>query len=263
MKSSTICCGLITLFSAFNVHAQDLIGQSRKLINPYSLQEFSQTKNEKKASNDGGGIKSIPANSKFTIVDRVTLAGSEFFVIYFWNWSKKNSKYELLNYDSTSNEQRYFLIPVVSLNNLSYKLYRKFSPAYGVMTLPFKYRPQSGKFEKTFALSATGGVKFDPGQRNEHSFSLLLGVGPSTVTVDRFNTDSSANIQDPSDRAAVTVSLNFLYQWKHVQIGVSAGIDNLMENELIKYKYQGKGWFSLGIGISLFSNNEVTNPGSN
>jgi hypothetical protein len=112
-------------------------------------------------------------------------------------------------------------------------------------------------------MGVTGGVTWNPWRVGEHTFSLLGGIAASTATLDKYNTDPAAGIQDPSDRTSILFSLSFLYQWQHLQIGVSVGIDNILDNEIVKWKYQGKRWFSFGIGISLFTSNEVKNPGTN
>jgi hypothetical protein len=131
------------------------------------------------------------------------------------------------------------------------------------MTLPFKYRPQTGKFEKTFALGVTGGVTWNPTRVNTHTFSLLGGISASSATVDKYTSNPAANIVDPTDRLAVTFSGSFLYQWQNLQFGISGGIDNILDNEIVKWKYQGKGWMSFGIGVSLFTANEIKSPGKN
>ena len=92
---------------------------------------------------------------------------------------------------------------------------------------------------------------------------MLLGVGASSVTVNQYNTDPAAGITEASDRAAVTISLNFMYEWNNLQIGISSGVDNLFDNESVKWNHQGNIWFSIGVGIALFSKSEVTSPGTN
>lgn len=44
------------------------------------------------------------------------------------------------------------------------------------LTFPFKYRPQSGKFEPTFGIGVSGGVTINPWRFNEHTFSMLAAL---------------------------------------------------------------------------------------
>jgi hypothetical protein len=49
-------------------------------------------------------------------------------------------------------------------------------PVVGLLAYPFKYRPQSGKFEKAFTISAAGGVSI-PLNEDGHTLLALASVG--------------------------------------------------------------------------------------
>ncbi len=241
--------------------AQNLINQSRTILNAIPLQEYDWATN----ANVPGSKPSPARGSKFTIVGQTTTD----YIISFWDWSSdpthvaEFAKYSTFNYDAAKSQHRYFLISKTDIDIYSRQRFRQYSPLMGTISFPFKYRPQTGKFEKTFSLSLTGGIRIDPKRRNENTFSFLFGAGPSSVTVDKYNTDAGSNITDPSERTAVTLSLSFMWQWERLQLGLSGGMDNLLDNEVLKWKYQGKPWFSVGVGVALFSNNEVKSPGTN
>jgi hypothetical protein len=65
------------------------------------------------------------------------------------------------------------------------------------------------------------------------------------------------------EAGAATLSLHFMYQWKSLQFGLSAGTDNLLDNEVVRWRYQGSVWMSVGIGVVLFVDNEIKTPGTN
>jgi len=201
----------------------------------------------------------VKSGSRFTIVGE-TVAGDE-YIIYFWDWDEKEEYYYSLNYDGPKGSKRFFVYPKSTIDVTSKKLLRQFAPMVGALTLPFKYRPQTGKFEKAFTIGISGGCTFRPNRVNEFTLSLLGFVSASAVTFDKYNTDPAANVVDPSERAAVTLGTSFMIEWERLQIGILTGVDMALDNEIAKWKHQGKPWLSIGIGVSLFAPSEVTSPG--
>lgn len=237
------------------LQAQSLVGESWQMSQGMYLEEAKKT-----SDSGSGNIITVPQGAKFTIV-RETL---DDYVIEFWNWKHDTSQYLLLNVDTGSNADRHFLVPKKDLDMIADKLYRRLSPAIGTMALPFKYRPQTGVFEPTFALTVVGGVNYKlSATNNRHSISFLFGVGPSSVKLNQYNTDSTSGITEEEYRAAVTMSLNMVYQWEQLQVGLSAGIDNKLNGNREHWIYQGKPWISVGIGVSVFSNGDNVKEGAN
>ena len=250
------------LLAFLSLYSQTKVDESRRTKFPGFFQEYNRNAKQPRvdvASNPV--LQSIDANSTFTITDETTL--TEYYIVYFWEWTKDQNKKEAINLEADKSTIKFFVIPKKDLDIVSVKIYRRWSPTVGALTFPFKYRPQGGKFETTFALGVAGGVTWNPGRLNKHTFSALLGVAASSALVDQYSTDPVANITEQSERTAITFSGSFVYQWERLQVGFSVGIDNLLDNEVLKWQYQSKPWLSLGIGISLFTANEVTVAGSN
>jgi len=242
--------------------SQSKVGEDRQTILPYDFQEYDRSKREKRVTNGQEEIETAPVGARFTIIDETTIEDS--YIIYFWTWQKDSARQKALNFEEGSTtEIKYFTVLKSRLDVVSKRIYRMWSPTIGALTFPFKYRPQNGKFETTFGIGVTGGVTWNPWRTNEHTFSLLGGISASSARVDQYSTDPAANVTDPSERTSVTFSLGIVYQWERLQIGVSAGIDNLLDNEILKWRYQGKPWLTVGIGIGLFAASEITTPGKN
>ena len=91
---------------------------------------------------------------------------------------------------------------------------------------------------------------------NDFSIALMVGVGASSVTLAKDNTKLNSGVIDASDRAAVTLSGNLVIQREKFQIAFSRGIDNRIDGNSEDWAYQGWGWMSVGIGISIFNNGE-------
>ncbi|MGE8554848.1 MAG: hypothetical protein ACN6OB_13090 [Chryseobacterium jejuense] len=239
------------------IWGQNLINESRMLNGPTDLHQYEASSISKKSAS----TISVYGNSKFTIVGEE----GEYYKIYFWDWEKDSPDYNKYNFNTTTDAQRYFLIEKKLIDVSSVKIYNRIAPAWGTFVYPFKWRPNDGTFEPTFALAIAGGIKFNPWRINKHVFSALLGVGPSSVSLDKYNTTV---LDKPLDNkisvAAVTFSLNLMYQYEFVQFGVSAGIDNIFDSNIYNWKNQGKPWLTFGVGISIFKDNEKTaSPTSN
>lgn len=263
MKKTLLATNFIAL--AFITTAQSKLNESRQTKSIQRIREFDWTTTAIKQDNAGNEvIQTFPKRSRFTIADETTLPSH--YIVYFWDWSSSTvatSNYQKFNFNSATNDRKYFAIDKREIDIVSEKIFRLFSPSIGAMTFPFKYRPQNGKFEKTLAIGVTGGVTWNPTRINTHTFSLLGGVSASSATLDKYTTGPAANIMDATDRTAVTFSLNFVYQWEHLQIGISAGMDNILENEIVKWSHQGHGWLSIGIGVALFTASDIKNSGRN
>lgn len=240
---------LIIIISAFiliqKAKAQNLVNDNRKFINPINLS----------SSKDGKDVVSVKKNYKFTIVGEK----DDKYKIYFWNWSETAKNYDIFNVDSETNEQKFFLIDKDLIDIYSVKIFSKFDPTYGVLTFPFKWRLNTGDVEPTFSLNIAGGVKWRPDNTNRHVFSFLLGAGPSSAKLNAHNTNTEEAINEV-DVAAVTLSSSLLYQFEFVQFGVSVGFDKIFNNDKYDWSNQGKPWFTLGIGLNIFTDKQSSQP---
>ncbi len=248
---------LLVLFGWVGIaQGQSLINQSRRLINPTNLLEYDESKTTK-TSDD---TKGLGKNDRFTIVGEE----GDNYKIYFWNWDKNSEEYKSLNYNEVTKKQRFFLIKKSEIDFQSEKIYDRWSAEIGTLIFPFKYRPNDGTFEPTFSLNLTAGTTYNPWLTNKHTFSLLFGVGPSSAKLNKHNIKKSDVVIDGDlYLAAVTLSLNLVYQYDFVQFGISGGIDNLFDNKKYDWKNQGKPWFSFGVGVNLFKSDKTATPSNN
>lgn len=274
MRKLILICVLILGF-VYNSYGQNAVNQSRMLRHSTYLNELNDE--------NIGGKKQIPSNSKFTI----TGTKDQYYKVYFWNWSEnserintleergknkspkenaelnklkeENRKYKELNFDVANKEQRYFLIPIEKIDETSIPIYKKWSSTIGALTFPFKYRFNNNDFEPSFNMNAVGGVKWNPAYVGNHTFSLLFGVGASSVRLKTKNINTTTSLQNEIDAAAITFSMNLVYEFKPLQIGISTGIDNVFNNTQYNWSNQGKPWLSLAIGINVFTNDEPAN----
>lgn len=199
-----------------------------------------------------GQEETAPQGSSFNIVN-IT---EDSYVISFWDWNANTNptKRATFNYNAVNGNHLFFIIPKKDFL-VTTRVYKKWSPVLGILTFPFKYRPQTGVFEKTFSLSIAGGFNRLFSRINpDHSFAFTAAVGASSATLTPDNTRYDSGITENTDKAAVTLSFNVIYIFERLQIAGSIGIDNLLDGgNKIGWDYNGRGWFSLGIGANIFS----------
>ncbi len=252
------------------------------------------------AGNTNGYIeKTLPGGSKFTVIGKTTTGD---YVVKFWNWGTQaelnaivktaTSTAGTLNFipgstpiatgrqqKSTETQhkiesfnlyfaagawhQRYFLIPGGDFTAYTEELTSVWSPAVGVATLPFKYRPGTHEFSKDLSISGLGGIRHMGlfGHLTTTSFSTLVGIGVASVTLNSDNTNGT--LTKSSDFAAISISLGEVVEWKRLQIGVFAGWDSVQKTDKNNWQNQGKIWVGFGIGFSIFSESSPGKEGKN
>jgi hypothetical protein len=128
----------------------------------------------------------------------------------------------------------------------------KIAPIVGAFTFPFKYRPQTGIFEPSLSLSGAVGVAI-PFKKSDGNASIafLVSFGPSSITLNKNNSSDTGT----ATRSSATSALTVLGQWNKIQLAVSVGIDDNLDNSTDKWIYQSKPWVSFGFGYSIFTSN--------
>ncbi|WP_332454412.1 hypothetical protein [Chryseobacterium aquaticum] len=119
----------------------------------------------------------------------------------------------------------------------------------GIITLPFKYRPQNKEsFETEFNINTTLNYAFY--HFGNASVNIQGGTGFGSVRLDELNSNVSA------EYAVNAISLGFILgpmvQYKNVQFGVYSGVDIINNNSQLQWSHNGKLCFGLGIGYNLF-----------
>lgn len=119
----------------------------------------------------------------------------------------------------------------------------------GIITLPFKYRPQNQEsFETEFNINTTLNYAFY--HFGDASVNIQAGTGFGSIRLDELNSNVSA------ENAVNAISLGFIIgpmiQYKNVQFGVYSGVDIINNNSQLNWSHNGKLWFGLGIGYNLF-----------
>lgn len=146
------------------------------------------------------------------------------------------------------NSKIYTVLDTDLVDNYIVKEYKD-KLSIGIITLPFKYRPQNKEsFETEFNINTT--LNYSIVDFYNVSFNIQGGTGFGSVRLDELNSNVSA------EYAVNAISLGFIVgpmvQYKNVQFGIYSGVDIINNNSQLNWSHNGKLWFGLGIGYNLF-----------
>ena len=104
------------------------------------------------------------------------------------------------------------------------------------MITPIKLRFGPFDFSKDFTVGSTFGVRYTKSDFASVSFSGLLGIGVSGVTLDSFSTNGK--VRNSQETLAFTPSLGVMLEFGNAQVGVFTGIDMLSgSNPKLQFGY--------------------------
>lgn len=198
-------------------------------------------------------------------------------IIKFWEFGKKEEyqKYNLIDPTrKVSNENSaYFMVLSKDFDN---KTQRRYSTGFfptnnrhlwftgtsitaGVTVIPFKIRPNikvndknmGFEFSKDVQLGISAGIKQRISNYRPYFVNVLYNIGFSGVTQDSYTTNGY--VQDPVDVIALTHAIGLVLDYSKVQFGFFLGWDQVSDRNRNAWIYQGKPWYSIGLGYSIFS----------
>jgi len=173
---------------------------------------------------------------------------------------KKDDDY-LCNQDNNN----YFTLDALDFHKVAIVYPKVRSFIFGALLVPIKLRP--GKkderffdFSKDVSIGTSFGYRWGISKFRPHYTDLLFGVGISSITADE--TTTLGFISKSTNLAAFSLSLGGLLEFSDIQIGLFTGLDWLARDAGESWIYQGKLWFSIGIGYQIFAKNITMGKGS-
>jgi len=130
--------------------------------------------------------------------------------------------------------------------------------AFGIVNLPFKYRPQPDRpdFSGSLNVSNALGVTWKKQIWRKASATTVLSYGISNTLLDSVSVTSNHQKLDQTNTfPTLTLAFGQLFTYQNVQIGLFVGMDRLSRQNQTTFgwKYQGNPWFSIAFGYSIFS----------
>ncbi|WP_291127552.1 hypothetical protein [Flavobacterium sp. UBA7682] len=124
---------------------------------------------------------------------------------------------------------------------------------FGILTLPFKYRPQKdADFETQFNLNTTFGILIRNKYFKKAKFYAQLGAGIGTVKLDASNA-SGVTDDDAQNVSTITGFMGLMMQYNDIQAGIYLGAEQINNNKKYGWENQGNLWISLGVGFKIFT----------
>ncbi len=189
-----------------------------------------------------------PANSKFLLVDA---KGDNYIIRFFVTDNKARKK---THYYEEYSAYTYYLISKFQLDFKAFPLGSSdYDLVFGSVYTPIKVRSKPFDFSKDFTVGSTFGLRRNLDREKQLGVDLLIGMGLSSVSLDSFST--SGKLAKPLDVLAFTPALGLVAEIGNAQVGIFCSTDLLNSQNGVKYDwiYQGRLWWSFGIGYSLIS----------
>ncbi|WP_323787661.1 hypothetical protein [Psychroserpens sp.] len=120
----------------------------------------------------------------------------------------------------------------------------------GILTLPFKARPQEEfAFDTKFNLNSTLNVRLK--KWNGISFYSQLGAGVGSVNL---NTGNANGISDSEaqDVSILTFFSGVMLEYNKMQVGFYVGVDHINNQKNYDWHSHGNLWIGFGLGYNLF-----------
>ena len=183
----------------------------------------------------------------------------------------KDNKEEKISYETPL----YYFIDKSSFENRTATQQAK-TPIYsfvsGAVTVPIKIRPGGDErnedtderirqfdFANDINVGISAGFKIRIDSKQRAFFNILGGISLTSVSVDEGNTNNF--VEQKTNASAITYSIGLVFQYDDFQFGFFNGWDYLSRDFGENWVYQGRPWYGIGLGLSIFStkNKSTTN----
>lgn len=163
----------------------------------------------------------------------------------------KGKKDSSKTYLSDVYNNKIYIISRSDFNAFAVKSEPKERFSIGLLTLPFKARPQDDvSFDTEFNLSSTLNIRFFDVAGS--SFNYQLGAGIGSVGLNTSNANGLSD-DEAQDVATLTLLNGIMLQYKRVQVGLYAGVDFINNQKNYQWESNGNLWLGFGIGYNLFN----------
>lgn len=259
------------LLLGFLFHVLWIYGQNEKVyyfkqgvnIESYDIVAKNKTNNNDIAQRDW----------KFVVDSKVT--GGR--VIRFLKWRKRSEYLNTSFYSQevfnaagkkTGEKPKYFFISDTDFDNNT-DVYENDNPrtsfVTGAITIPIKIRPggdekdEMGNTIRPFDFSGevnvglSVGIKFRLGSaKSKVYFIPTAGINLTSVSIDE-TTVRNGVITSKTNASSLTPFTGFVIQYDTFQLAMITGWDRLSGKTGENWVYQGRPWFGIGLGYSIFN----------
>lgn len=133
------------------------------------------------------------------------------------------------------------------------------SLTFGLLNFPFKYRTSfsgHGDFAGAFNFGAAIGISARKKSYKNRTFSFISGYSISNTVLNKSDVRrNEGDLATANNYTSFSLSFGPMVEYNKVQAGAFIGFDflNRLNQDRFGWKNQGKLWFSIGIGYTIFS----------
>lgn len=253
MKTKLFFIGML-LWGVSMVGQTEKIGQLFKLKSTLSVSYLKKMKNVSKDLANSTGSFFVEEN----VVYRVQIIDIKNDKVTFYALEYSQLKDGANGKGTNSDKSYYYNDKLFEMTLSEYKILAtdveiadRFS--LGVLTLPFKYRPQKGaNFENKFNINTVMSCLLTSSLNQNTKCYFQFGAGYGSVNL---NSDNAPGIIAGTTENIETLTGfgGLMLEYKKIQTGLYFGADKVNNNSKYDWKSQGKVWFALGIGYKIFT----------
>lgn len=145
---------------------------------------------------------------------------------------------------------KFYTITLENFIAFAEKVEPKDKISIGLLTLPFKARPQDDfSFDTQFNLNSTLNIRF--GDVSGVSYYYQFGAGVGSVNLNPGNAGGVSD-SETQDVSVLTFFNGIMLEYKKIQVGVYAGFDQINNQKNYDWQSNGNVWLGFGIGYNLF-----------
>jgi hypothetical protein len=197
----------------------------------------------------GGSTKFMVISKTDTEVKLQAPNYKGFSIAYQEKYKAANNGKERLDYSEFFNEKIY-TIKKSDFDLSAVKVEEKKRISVGLLTLPFKARPQDKfAFDTEFNINTTMNIALR--YFGDYSLNFQFGAGIGSVGLNNSNASGIMENQD-QDVSTLTFLSGIMLSHKNLQIGLYAGIDHINNQANYNWDSDGNIWLAFGIGYDLF-----------
>ena len=146
----------------------------------------------------------------------------------------------------------------------------KSRPCFGVLSVPFKIRPERGEFSSTllegsFNVGAYFGWRIPMAKQKTYFICPVISAGFTTMNYTSANNREGINDPDKTESGSgMSYGTGLVFDIFDIQFGIVAGADHGFGNLSKTYTYQDAMWFSFSFNYNFLQQNEAQkNPDVN
>lgn len=168
---------------------------------------------------------------------------------YQENYKADNDGEERKDFSEYYNEKIY-TISKSDFDLSAEKVEEKKRISVGLLTLPFKARPQDDfSFDTEFNINTTMNIALH--YFGDYALNFQFGAGIGSVGLNTSNASGLMENQD-QDVSTLTFLSGLMLSHKSLQIGLYAGVDHINNQANYNWDSNGNIWLAFGIGYDLF-----------